>query len=246
MFRCLQKIVLLSICFAVNVHALNISNGTFGVTLKPPADLAGPSITDFISAPELVALRNLVPQEQVEWINATNPWSSNRRSQESDSQTRDIDGRLSRRYVDYTKCSNAQRRIILRNQLHAVMHMLLDAQTNLNLSHPVWRSLITGAFQDEPRALERMKGLFSVLYDTINDPQYTIVLNCNVAAPQCLQTRNAPENGRQQVPAAYFNIDDNLVNMCNGYFGMPHLERMECKEGTPMSYYASAGKSFLL
>ena len=247
MFHQVPSIVLLTLCLAFVVQALNISNNTLEPTRKGLNISVEPPLTDFINATELDLMQRLVPQEEIEWINATlnSPWTSNNMIQEGNRRTRNLHRKLLRRYVDVTRCPDLRRRVVMRNELHAIMQMILDAIRNMTLSHPVWRALISPAFREEPRALERMKGLLQVLYDTINDTRYTVVLSCNAAKPQCLKTRKAPGSGKQQVPAAYYNIDENVVNLCDAFFGMPQVEDLECKAETPMSYYSGMCKRLL-
>ena len=248
MFHPVLSTAILFFFLAFDVQALLLRNST----LEPTEDTSNfsikPPLTDFLNATELNLLEKSVPQEQIEWINATldSPWSSNRESQKDNRRTRSLVGKLSRRYVDVTRCSDSQRRVVMRSEIHTVMRMILDAQMSLSLSHPIWRALISPAFVEEPRALERMKGLFKVLYDFMSDPRDTVTLSCNFATPQCLKTRKVAGDGRQQVPAAYYGLNENIVNLCNKFFSMPQFEDLECKEGTPMSYYSAMRKQWFI
>ena len=242
MLSIFSKTSLLFFGLAVAVYSLRISNDTVEAVPHAAVKTTGSFLANFVNTNELISIQRNTPLEQIEWTRATNSLSSSEEHEKTVLQRHMIGSKLSRRYVDLTKCSNDQGRLVLRDQLRSVVDMLQDAQRNLTLAHPVWRSLIASQFRNEPRALQRMQNLFSVLRIMINDPSHTVTLTCNAATPQCVQKREGPADGREQVPAAYFSSPDNAVNFCDGFFSMPHLEQMDCIEGAPMSEYESAGK----
>lgn len=241
MFLSFHKIALIFLHLAIVTLTTEHIESTFG--LNPNV---GPPLTDFMNATELAFLHRTVTSEYVTWVDATNAWPSYRKSEPLKHRIRDRNSKLAGRYVDLGTCFSAQRRVVVRNQLHAIVHMLLDAQTNLTLSHPIWRALVAPQFQDDPRALERVNWLFSVIYDTITNSAHTITLSCDAATPQCARSRNAPPDGREQVPAGYFDIDDSIVNLCNNFFVIPHLAQMKCEDATSMSFFESTGMSLYL
>ena len=241
MFHGVSSFAISFLYLALNILALDTWNNTLPSTQNTTNFSVEPALASFLNATELHSLQKPIPQEQIEWINATldGPWYSDRELQQNNRRTKSVRRELVRRYVDVTRCSDSQRRVMLRKQVRDILQMILDARQELSVTHPVWRALISPAFRDESRALERMKALFKVLFDFIMDSQDTVTLNCNVGIPQCLRTRKAPGDGRQQVPGAYFSLDENVVNLCSGFFRLPELEDMECKKGTPMSYYGA-------
>ena len=87
-----------------------------------------------------------------------------------------------------------------------------------------------------------MKGLLKVLYDIIIDSEDIVALGCNVSKPQCLQTREDPMTRKAQVPAAYYNLNENVVNLCSAFFALPKFENMKCSDGRPMSAYMAMRK----
>ena len=200
-------------------------------------------LTDLVNVTELASLRQTTPSEPVDWVYTANPWSSNEKHEQTDRRTLASGSKLPRRYVDPVKCSNAGRRIIVRNELHANLQLLQDVPSNLTLSHPVWRTLVAAQFRDEPKALERTKIILNVLHDRIIAPGLKVAIGCDAGTPQCLQRREVPADGREQVPAGYYSDPDNEVNLCDGFFSMRQLEKMRCIEGAPMSEYESAGKA---
>lgn len=220
-------------------QSLEDSTKTLQPSPEATNDLVEFHLKNSLNATELGSLQHTVPLEQIEWIDATNPWSS---SIQYGRQTHDIGSNLPRRYVSTTKCPNVQRRLMLGSQLHAVIHMVHDAQRNLTLAHPVWRTLIAAPLRGEPGVLQRTKHFLNILYETINDPSHTITLTCNAATLQCVQKQKGP-TGREQVPAGFYSTLDSTVNLCNGFFALPRLEQVECTEGAPMSGYDSAGAS---
>lgn len=244
MFLWSAIVVISFIFFDKLAEGQNISSGNLKAATISNNFSISPPLTNFINKTELTLLQNSVPQEQVEWINASSdtPWTSYKQSPEGPNRARDLGRRLSRRYVDVTRCTDSRRRVILRNEVRYITQMILSAQTNMTLDHPVWRALISPAFQQEPRALERMKGLFRTLHNIIIDSEDIVGLECNIAKSQCLQTREAPGTGKEQVPAAYYNLNENVINLCGAFFGLPQLEQMTCRAGKPMSAYDAMRK----
>ena len=148
MLQCFHSTTILFLFLASNVQTLNVSNNTLEPTKKDANISVEPPLTDFINATELNILQKPIPQEQIEWINATldGPWATNKGSQKDNRRTRDLDRKLSSRYVDVTRCSDLRRRVVMRNELHAITLMILDAQTNMTQKAvSSWRREAAGA-----------------------------------------------------------------------------------------------------
>ena len=188
-------------------------------------------LTSLTNTTNLISLQHSIPSESIEWINATYLESSPQQQENNNRLTRDTSNNLSPRYLDATQCSPARRRMTLRNELRAVLSLLHSAQANLTLTHPVWRTLLAAQFRDQPNALARMKNLFGILRNSVEDSSLTITLSCNTVTPQCLERRGVPPDGREQVPSGYFSLPDNAVNLCDGFFATPGIEQMRCVEG---------------
>ncbi|KAL8746753.1 MAG: hypothetical protein Q9190_001271 [Brigantiaea leucoxantha] len=210
---------------------------------QTPAELVQPPLTSFVPQNEIDTLKTLSGQIG-DWDDAAPETDF---PFDPDTLKRDVHwpGRtpsLHTRFIDVGVCRDGKKRRRLRTELNAVRNLLEEVE-DITADHPIWRALVADDFRDNEFWLKRFKGMVKVMYDTINDPSYTIGWSCDPAGLYCGDTRQAP--GRPDVTmdmVGRFDSSRNTINVCDHFFKRAPQRFLYCKAGLPISRYNSAAR----
>ena len=152
---------------------------------------------------------------------------------------------LDPRYVNVLKCSNQARRLLLRKNLANVRQMLQHV-SSITTKHPIWQSLIADKFRDDGANLKRVKSLFNVLLNAINEPisSSAVGITCNPTQGGCMDRLQAPGDSDidERVTVAEYDAETNTINLCDPFFGeIIAREGMDCIDNLPIGKYKTRG-----
>lgn len=105
----------------------------------------------------------------------------------------------------------------------------------MTTSNPVWRILMPSEFHDNGLALQRVKKMWLIIFNTMRDHSYAIKWACDLEDPNCISHN---QDTRQ---TASYSVKTQTINACPNLFSIAPMSFISCQRNVPMSWFFSTG-----